>query len=46
MPTAFIVLYFYSFRTQGPISSLMMATYIQPKHVADFTRMVKVVYRL
>jgi len=43
---SYIVLYFYSFVTQGLISSLMMATYIQLKHVAVFTCMIKIVYRL
>ena len=32
----------YSVRIQGPISNLMMATYVLPKHVALFTCMIKV----
>jgi len=31
---------------QGPISSLIMSTYVAPKHVVVFTCMIKVVYRL
>jgi len=37
---------FYSFLTQGPTSSLMVATYVQPKHVAIFICKIKAVYRL
>jgi len=43
---SFTVLYFYSFLIQGPIYSLIMATYVEPKHVAVFTYMMKAVYRL
>jgi len=31
---------------QGSVPSLMMETYVQPKHVAVFTCMIKAVYRL
>jgi hypothetical protein len=41
-----IVLYFCSFLIQAPISSLMMATYVQPKQAADFICTMKVVHRL
>ena len=31
------ILYYCSFLIQGSVSSLMMGTYVQPKHVAVFT---------
>jgi len=38
---SFYCIVFYSFLVQGPISSLMTATYLWPKHVAVITRMIK-----
>ena len=41
VPHDFIVLYFIGFLIQGSIFSLMMATYVYPKHVAVFKRKIK-----